>query len=360
MKSLYIHIPFCNNICSYCDFCKMFYEEKLVDKYLESLDKEIIQNYKMEELETIYIGGGTPSSLSIKQLNRLFEITNKLNIRQDNEFTMEFNIDDVCEEKLKFISKKGINRISIGIQTINSKFYKLLDRYNDYSVVREKINLCKKYFKNINIDLMYGFNNQTVDDLDVDIDFFLSLDVPHISIYSLILEEHTKLFIDKYLPIDDDLENNMYYHIIKRLKENGFKHYEISNFSKKEFCSKHNLSYWNNEHYYGFGLGASGYIYNIRYTNTKSLINYLKGNYMFDKEIIDKRLNMQYEMICGLRKTEGVSKKTFYDKFNVNIKDVFNINSLLSEGLLIENKDNIFIPEDKLYISNKILVSFLD
>ena len=360
MKNLYIHIPFCNKICSYCDFCKILYFNELVDKYLVSLQKEIQEKYNGEELETIYIGGGTPSSLSVLQLEKLFSITNKLNINDSSEFTIEFNIEDITQEKLLVIKNNKVNRISVGIQTINQKFYDLLGRNNKKEEVINKINLCKQYFENINIDLMYGFNNQTIEDLDKDIEFFLNLDIPHISTYSLILEEHTKLFIDNYKNIDEDIESNMYYHIIKRLKDNGFNHYEISNFSKEGYESNHNLCYWNNENYYGFGLGASGYIKDLRYTNTRSLNNYLKGNYIIENETLTKKDKMQYEMICGLRKISGISKKKFYEKHNCDVKEVFDIEKLIKNKDLIETEDRIFIPEEKLYISNQILVKFLD
>ena len=353
-------MPFCNKICSYCDFCKILYSSELVDKYLDSLQKEIEQKYNGEKLETIYIGGGTPSSLSVLQLEKLFSITNKLNICDYCEFTIEFNIEDITLEKLLLIKNNKVNRISIGIQTINQKFYDLIGRNNEEEIVINKINLCKQYFQNINIDLMYGFNTQTIDDLDKDIDFFLNLDVPHISTYSLILEEHTKLFIDNYKNIDEDIESNMYYHIIKRLKDNGFNHYEISNFSKEGYKSEHNLCYWNNENYYGFGLGASGYIDNLRYTNTRSLNNYLKGNYIIESETLTKEDKMQYEMICGLRKISGISKKRFYKKYNCDVKEVFDIEKLIKNKDLIEKEDRIFIPEEKLYVSNQILIKFLD
>ncbi len=183
IESLYLHIPFCKQICSYCDFCKMFYNEKFVDDYLNELENEISKRYKKEYLKTIYIGGGTPSSLSIRQLEKLFSITNKLNIKEKYEFTFECNISDIDKELLEILKNNKVNRISIGIETINEKFYKLLNRYNNKEEVINKIKLVKEYFDNINIDLMYAFPNETMEDLDNDLNFFKELDVPHISIY---------------------------------------------------------------------------------------------------------------------------------------------------------------------------------
>lgn len=359
MKSLYIHIPFCKSICSYCDFAKMFYNENLALSYLDELSNEVNNNYKQDMLETIYIGGGTPSILNKKELNKLFSITNKLNIEPNYEFTIEANIADINEEFLSLCKSNKVNRLSIGIETINDKFYKFLNRENNIEDIKNKIILAKKYFSNINIDLMYAFPNETMEDLKCDLDFFKSLDVEHISIYSLIIEENTKLYIDGIKPISEELDREMYYYIIDYLENIGYKHYEISNFSKEGLESRHNLNYWNNLNYYGFGLGASGYIENTRYTNTRGINSYLKGNYKIYEEKLDKNKMMEEELICGLRKMKGINEKTFEEKFGIDIRDVFNIDDLINKGLLIEEDNYIYIPKDKLYVSNNILLNFI-
>jgi len=358
-KSLYIHIPFCKHICSYCDFCKMYYNEELVDKYLESLDKELNSIYKEEELDTIYIGGGTPSSLSIKQLEKLFSILGKVKTSSNLEFTFEANINDINSDLLDALVKNKVNRISIGIETVNPKYLKLMERNHTKEEVEEKINLVKKYFFNINVDFMYGFNNQTIEELKGDLDFFKDLDVPHISIYSLILEPNTKLFINNMTPLDEEIESNMYFYIINYLKDLGYNHYEVSNFSKSGYESRHNLVYWNNEHYYGMGLGASGYIDNIRYTNTRSINKYLLGNYVLDKTIVNEQINMENEMILGLRKIEGVNKNDFFKKFGKSIEEVFDVDNLIKDKLLVDKDGYLFIPIDKMYLQNSILVNFI-
>lgn len=360
IQSVYIHIPFCKSICSYCDFCKMCYNEKMVDKYLNSLKYEIESSYKGDLINTIYIGGGTPSSLNRNQLEKLFMLTNRFNMNKELEFTIEANIGDIDEDFLDICKRNKINRLSIGIETINEKFYKFLNRYNDRKDIIEKINLCKKYFENINIDLMYAFPEQTLDDLKIDLDFFKELDVTHISIYSLIIEKNTKIYIDKIENIDEELESQMYYYIIDYLGNLGYKHYEISNFSKIGTESKHNLNYWNNNNYYGFGLGASGYIDNVRYSNTRSINNYIKHNFIYEKEELDEKTIMSEEIICGLRKREGISKSIFQKKYKIDIRDVFNIDKLVEKKLLIESSDRIYIPKDKLYIQNSILLYFVD
>ena len=353
VKSVYIHIPFCKHICSYCDFCKLYYNKKWTNDYLNALEKEIKEKYNGETIETIYIGGGTPSNLDINELKKLFSIVNifKTNLK---EFTFECNVEDINENLLKFLKTTKVNRISIGVQTFNKNHLNYLNRVNNIDII-EKINLVKKYYKNINIDLMYAFKNETLNDLNNDLETILKLDIKHISTYSLIIEENTMLRKEK--PIDEELDYEMYKLINEKLKK--YNHYEVSNFSKKGYESKHNLTYWNNEEYYGFGLGASGYINNIRYENTRNIKEYINNNYLLNENKLSVLEQMQNEMILGLRKLEGVNKQTFKQKYNKEIKEVFEIENLLKEKKLIETKEYIFINKDYIYLSNEILINFI-
>ena len=357
MKSVYIHIPFCKTICSYCDFCKMFYNEDLVNKYLLELEKEINKNYKGETLKTLYIGGGTPSSLNIKQLNKLLNIIKIFNLEENYEFTVECNIENITKEKLELLYKNKVNRLSIGIQTFNEKYLKFLNRNHMKEEIIEKINLAKTIgFKNINIDLIYAFPDETLEELESDINEFLKLDIEHISTYSLIIEPHTKLYIDKIENIDEDLDRKMYDLICKKL--NKYNHYEISNFGKEGYESIHNLTYWNNENYYGFGLGASGYINNIRYDNTKNINEYLKGNYIKNKEILSKNIEIENEFILGFRKIKGINIEKFNKKYD-NIFKYDVVNRLLKQNKLQKDEKNIFINTEYIYTSNNILIEFI-
>lgn len=360
IKGVYIHIPFCKNICSYCDFCKNLYNEDKVLNYLNVLEKEINDNYKNEDVKTLYIGGGTPSSLSIDALTKLFNILKNIKLCNNYEFTFECNYEDITTELLVLLKKNRVNRISIGLQTFNKKFENILNRKINKDKMIEKINLSKKYFDNINVDLMYGFNNETLEDLDRDLNEILKLDIEHISTYSLILEENTKLFIKGYESIDEDIESGMYYKIVSVLKKHGYNHYELSNFSKPDFESKHNLTYWNNENYYGFGAGASGFINKTRYDNTKSVPNYINGKTRIYEEKITRIQNIKDEVMLNLRKTLGINKKKFQDKYKIDIYDAFDINSLIKENLLIDALENIFIPEDKLFVSNYVILKLFD
>lgn len=358
IKSAYIHIPFCKSICSYCDFSKMYYNSNFVNSYLNALSNEIKEDYKGEILETIYIGGGTPSSLSIDELKHLFLITNTLNLSDNYEFTIECNIEDVTKEKLELFKNNKVNRISIGVQSFNNKILKYLNRKYDSEIILKKINLAKKYFDNINIDLIYAVNNETIDDLKKDLKMFLNIDIPHISCYSLIIEKNTILYNKNEEYISEDLDRLMYDTIEKTLSSN-YCHYEISNYAKKGFESKHNLCYWNNKEYYGFGLSAASYIENKRINNTRNLKKYIEFNRDKKEEILTKEDKIRYELILGFRKIEGINKKEFYNKYNIDIHDLYNINELLKKGYLNEDDEYIFIPKEYIYVSNDILINFI-
>lgn len=361
MKSVYIHIPFCSSICSYCDFSKFYYNEVWVNQYLEALNNEIDLNYKGEVLNTLYIGGGTPSCLNIEQLTKLFNIIKKFNLSTKVEFTFECNVENINKEKLEFLYKKGVNRLSIGVQTFNNDLLKILNRHHTKEEVIEKINLAKSIgFNNINVDLIYAIPKEDMNILKNDLDLFLSLNINHISTYSLIIEPNTKLYIDKFKNIDEDLDYEMYKYICTKLKKNGYNHYEISNFAKDGYESSHNLTYWNNEEYYGFGLGASGYVNGVRYDNTKNLNKYLNKNYIYESHELELKETIENEFILGLRKVKGINKKIFQDKYNINIKDINHVKKLITDGKLLEDEDNVYINPKYLYTSNDILIEFLN
>lgn len=358
IKSAYIHIPFCKSICSYCDFSKMYYNSNFVNSYLNALSNEIKEDYKGETLDTIYIGGGTPSALSIDELKHLFLITSTLKLSDNYEFTIECNIEDVTKEKLELFKNNKVNRISIGVQSFNNRILKYLNRKYDSEIILKKINLAKRYFNNINIDLIYAVNNETIDDLKKDLKKFLSIDIPHISCYSLIIEKNTILYNKNEEYISEDLDRLMYDTIEKTLSFN-YCHYEISNYAKKGFESKHNLCYWNNKEYYGFGLSAASFIENKRINNTRNLKKYIEFNRDKEEEILTKEDKIRYELILGFRKIEGINKKEFCNKYNIDIHDLYNINELLKKGYLSENDKYIFIPKEYIYVSNDILINFI-
>lgn len=359
MNSVYIHIPFCASICSYCDFSKLYYNSSFVEKYLNALEKEIKENYKGEIIKTLYIGGGTPSSLNINELKKLFNIIKIFKLSDNIEFTIEVNPENIDEQKLNLFKSNKVNRISMGIESINEKQIKYLNRHHTKDEVKEKYNLIKKYFNNINLDLIYAIPNETIKILEEDINFIISLNPTHISTYSLMINDNTILGIKKEKNISEDLDYEMYNYIINKLEKYNYNHYEISNFSKCGYESIHNKVYWENKEYYGFGLSASGYIKNTRYDNTKSFTNYVNGNYKLSCEELNKSDIISYGLILGLRLTKGININEFNEKYNTNLLELYNIKDLIKQGLLITESGYIKIPKDKLYIENSILINFV-
>lgn len=357
--SIYIHIPFCNSICTYCDFCKIFYNKKYINDYLNNLEQEIKVRYKSEIVNTIFIGGGTPSSLDDEELIRLMNIIEIFKLNDNYEFTVECNIESITENKLKIMKKYGVNRISIGVESFDNSIIKLLGRNHTKKDVYNKMEIVKRYFSNINIDLIYA----AYDDINIlksDIDCFLKLDIPHISTYSLIIEDNTMLKINGMKNIDEDIDYEMYKYIEDALEKNNYIHYEISNYAKNGYQSKHNLVYWNNEEYYGFGLSSTSYINNERITNTKNLRKYLNGEYLDTSVYEDKDIRMENEIMLGLRKLDGIDLDRFKEKFNVSLEDIYNIDNLISEGYLVKEDNYIKINKKYMYISNEIIVRILE
>lgn len=356
MRSVYIHIPFCSSICSYCDFCKMLYIEDWADKYLDALKEEILSIYEGEEILSIYIGGGTPSVLNKEQLIKLFDIINIFKYDKNKEFTFEVNVNDINEDLLSLLKNKGVNRLSIGIESFNKYKLKFLNRKHNKKDIVKAIKKIKEFgFDNFNIDLIYALPIETFNILKNDVKKILDLKPTHISTYSLIIEENTALKINNVKPIDEDLDYKMYKYICKKLKRRGYIHYEVSNFALLGFESIHNLNYWNNKEYYGFGLGAHGYISSVRYENTRSLNKYLNKEFKKNEIFISKKDDMENEVMLGLRKREGINIREFYDKFHVNIQEVFNLKDVIKNKLLILKENNLMVPESKIYVLNEIL-----
>lgn len=360
IKHCYIHIPFCDNICSYCDFCKMYYKEEIVDEYLESLEQEIKSIYQNEELETIYIGGGTPSSLTIKQLQKLFSILSIFKKSKNIEYTIEGNIESTTEEKLLLYKENGINRLSFGIESINQNNLEYLERSFSKEKTEKVLKTARRLgFQNINLDLIYAIPRESIEILKEDIKYVLSLKPEHISTYSLMIEDHTKLKIKNEKNMDEDLDEEMYQVICNVLKENDYIHYEISNFCKEDFQSRHNLCYWKNKEYYGFGLGASSYQNEKRITNTRSLKDYKSKKYQKDIEIVSIKDKIEYQILLNLRTKEGINLSLFKKEYNKELKEIYHYQKLLEGKYLEELENHLFIPENKWYISNEIIVRLL-
>lgn len=354
MIGVYIHIPFCKSICSYCDFCKIIYNKKYVEKYLDELEREIKKRYTGEVVKTIYIGGGTPSALDVWELKRLFSILKIFKLDRDNEYTIEANIENIEIEKVELFKDNGVNRISLGVESFSEDIQKILGRKHNEEMIFNNIDLVKKYFKNINIDLIYGVVDDT-SKFKMDIEKFLKLDIPHLSCYSLILEENTKLYIDKYKYIDEDIDYEMFNYANKILNSHKYSHYEISNYAKEGYESIHNKNYWLNGEYYGFGLGAVSYINNHRISNTKNMTKYLDGNYIESDIFEDIDVRKENDLILGLRLIEGISVDVFNQKYNDNLLEKDIIKELIMDGYLEVFSGNIRCNYKYIYLLNNIL-----
>lgn len=371
---IYIHIPFCKKKCKYCDFISFCYDKEDGKKYFEALEKEI-RNCKInKKVSTIYIGGGTPSLVEAKYICRILEeIKNKFEIEEDAEITIEVNPGTVDEQKLSDYKNIGINRLSIGLQSTQNRILELIGRIHNFEKFKETYEFAKKIgFTNINVDLMLAIPTQTEEELIDSVNEIIKLDPNHISIYSLILEEGTELerlvSSQELELLDEKIERAMYWKTKTIFEKNGYKQYEISNFSKKGFESKHNLDCWNQEEYIGFGLAAHSYIDNKRFSNTNNFEEYVKNiqNNEFEKnieihEVQDREVKAKEFMMIGLRKIEGISISEFERRFRVNplFYFRFEIEKLTNEGLIEVDLDNIKLTKKGLDLANLVFEEFV-
>ncbi len=357
--SCYIHIPFCDNLCYYCDFCKVINYKKFVYPYLDNLSKEIIDNYKGEKLKTLYVGGGTPSALNLDELSYFLDIIGKFKLDNLCEITFEMNVESTTKEKLILLKEFGVNRLSFGVQTFNDKILKDINRCHSSSDALYIVNLAKEIgFDNINVDLMFNLPNQTDNTLRGDLNFIKGLNIEHVSIYGLILEEKS-VFYARGIDIDYEHYDSRYLKIKKILEDLGYILYETSNFCKDGCESKHNMIYWNCERYYGFGLGAHSYISDTRFENISSITKYLQGERVNKKEVLDKRASMQEFMFLGLRKIEGVKVDDFKSRFNENVFEIFDFLKIDRELLYYDNRI-IKLTTKGLIYANEVMMHFVD
>lgn len=363
MYGLYIHIPFCIKKCNYCDFISYCNCDELFDSYIDCLLKEAKQ-YKSITFDTVFIGGGTPTILNEAQLFKLLSgISDILSVKSDAEFSIEANPKTLTPEKLKVLKENGVNRISIGVQSFLDDELAFLGRIHSSDDAVNTIELAKKYFDNVNIDIMLNLPNQTLEIALKTLKQATALSPSHISCYSLILEEGTKLYTDYEkglfsLP-DEEQDRNNFSDVCNFLAECGYNRYEISNFSKPGFECKHNLKYWNCDEYVGLGVAAHSYLDNSRFYNTSDISSYLSGDILDEKIMLSSFDKMSEFMIMGLRKTNGISISDFKNRFNKDVFSEFNINKFLNSGLLIKNSDRLFLSARGLDISNSILCEFV-
>lgn len=360
-KNVYIHIPFCRSKCRYCSFVS-FPKLELKEQYLNALIEEIKIHYKNEKLDTLYFGGGTPSLLTSKEFQ---EIISLFNITSGTEITAELNPETVTLNYLQNLKKNGINRLSFGCQTFNDKILKLIGRRHSAQDVENSLSFALEAgFENINIDFIYGLPEQNIKDFENDLEHAVNLDIKHISLYGLKIDENC--YFAKHPPKDlpdDDLQVDMYLKAIEILSENNFSHYEISNFAKQGFESKHNLNYWDNNTYYGFGAAAHGYENGTRYFNTSDLKEYI-NNPLTHKHshILTIQEQLEEEIFLGFRKMEGINIEKINKKFGIDFlkKYAHIINKYVSYKYLKETNNGFTLTNTGIPVSNTILSEFLE
>ncbi len=385
---IYIHIPFCKSKCSYCDFISYPNNVDKVEMYFNALEKEL-ESYNLEKynITTIYIGGGTPSYVEAKYISKILNkvkiiLANNLTSWENIEKTIEVNPGTINEEKLLMYKNAGVNRLSIGLQSTNDKLLKQIGRIHNYIDFINTYEITKKVgFKNINVDLMLGLPNQTIQDLKESLEEIIKLNPNHVSVYSLIIEEGTK--IEKQISSgelkmpDDELERQMYWYVKNTLELNGYKHYEISNFAKNGYESKHNLNCWEQKEYVGLGVAAHSYINDTRYSNTENLEKYIDTNFNADiwsnqDELLKNNIRTIEEiqsfddkknefMLLGFRKIEGVNITKFKEKFVDNPIFIYRdkLKKLVDQGLIEIDLNNIKLTSKGIDLANIVFQEFV-
>ncbi|MCI8272581.1 MAG: oxygen-independent coproporphyrinogen III oxidase [Clostridia bacterium] len=357
---IYVHIPFCKKKCDYCDFISYCNKDNLIEPYIEAVKKEIQMQKTKSQITTIYIGGGTPSYIESKYIEEIIEEIKKKNLLPNAEITIEVNPETVTKEKLRHYKKCGINRISIGLQTTKDELLKKIGRIHNYEKFIETYkNARKEGFKNINVDLILGLPTQRIKDLKDSLQEIIELKPEHISVYSLIVEEGTpianKIGQGKMQLPEEELERNMYWYVKNTLELNNYIHYEISNFAKKGYESKHNMNCWNQQEYIGIGVAAHSYRDITRYSNIEKIDEYIKnvqkGNLERNRIIheIQKEDDTKKEfMILGLREIEGIKINEFKNRFGDNPIYLYRneLNKLVKENL-------VYIDDNIIKLTNK-------
>ena len=360
-KHLYLHVPFCRTICSYCDFCHVGYQETLANQWLDAIKADIQNCHINENLRTIYIGGGTPTALSSSQLDQLLSLLDPYT-RMVQEYTIEINPETFDEDKAKILQKHGVNRASIGFQTSDEKLLQMMNRHHRLEDVAETMRLLRKYgIDNISLDLMYSLPTQTMESLEKSVQDAIALEPTHLSLYSLTIEPNTVFAKKGYEHLEDDIEADMYEWICKILPQYGYQQYEISNFAKAGMISQHNCAYWNYQDFYGIGCGASGLEGSTRYDIPKNVRKYIEDPSIKDTIELTTQEQMFEAVMMGLRLKEGMYIQLFEERFHTSVLEVYSIQikKLCNEGKLILEGNRLRCSEEGFEILNSILLEFM-
>ena len=361
INSLYIHIPFCSHICDYCDFPKLQYFRNFASQYLEILKQEIDSLNINKGLKTIYVGGGTPTALEDDLFLRLLKIIKPYSMGV-KEYTFEANPESLSLDKLQMLKSFGVNRLSIGVETTDDEILRKINRHHQFSDVQIAIRNARKMgFDNINVDLIIGLPHVKKGQFIKDLDNILALGVDHISCYSLTVHPNTMFFLKEIPEPKEEFARSLYDIAEEKLKENGFIHYEISNWAKAGKESEHNFTYWKDEPYYGVGLGAAGYIGDTRYVNTRNLTKYLNGNYVEEKETVRIEDDLTYFIMLNLRTNRGIIFSEFKDRFKEDFLEKYKeiVDEFVSQKLLVINKDRVYPTYEGMMVLDQMIMEFI-
>ena len=375
---IYIHIPFCRAKCKYCAFNSIVAQDEIIDEYVKALCNEIESSSQNQTINTIYFGGGTPSILTIRQLSKIFDTLNKhYDLSHCREFTIEANPGTVNKYYLNELREIGINRLSLGIQSFDDNLLHILGRIHNSEEAIDTVKTAVSIFDNVSIDLMYDLPEQTAEILQNTLNTAMALNVQHISIYGLEVEEGTEFGrlqnLDRLKLPNDDESEKMYELITKELPQHGFQRYEISNFAIEGFESRHNLGYWSDAEYLGLGAGAHSYIqmpreypFGVRLSNISNIREYIDGiknglNIKEIEEILTQKTAMEEFCFLALRKAEGIDVKRFKTKFGLDISSVYAevIEKLKREGLIDVSDEYIKLNERGMKYGNYAFAEFL-
>lgn len=358
IPSLYVHIPFCEHLCAYCDFAKVIYKEDWSESYLASLFKELASKHP-SSFQTIYVGGGTPSLLPPSQLEKLLQRLAPY-LEEGGEFTLEGNPESLSKDKLLLMRKYGVNRLSIGVQSSSSRLLALMERHHSFAEAKQVVEEAQKVgFSSINCDLIYGLPSESLSEAKEDAQAFVRLKTNHLSAYSLSVNPGTSFYNKGYREMDEDKAADMYEAILSIFRQAGFDRYEVSNFAKDGKQCRHNLTYWHDEEYMAVGLGASGYQRKTRYRNTRSLKKYLEGHYEEEREEVTLKDDLEYYFLTNLRLEKGFSLASFSKRFSFPFLSKYGekVTELEKEGLLKVDDVSVKATDKGILLLDKILLS---
>ncbi len=358
---IYIHVPFCVRKCHYCAFNSKVGGAAERAAYVEALIREINLRGDGSTVETIYMGGGTPTTLELEQLERIIcAVAENFNVSTCAEVTIEANPGTVDTAYLRGLRALGVNRLSLGVQSFDDGLLKTLGRVHDSKTAIETVEAAKNFFDNVSTDLMYGLPGQTLENVRRDLEQVKALDVAHVSMYGLEVEEGTR-FYDMGVTIDENLCADMYDLITTTLPAQGYRRYEISNFAKAGFESRHNVGYWTGKLYWGLGAGAHGFDGKLRTSNVRDVAAYISGAAPVLEEVVTRQAAMEEFCFLGLRMTDGISAQVFHKKFGASIFDVFGdvIDKNQRLGLLEVDGDRIRLTARGMALGNAVFADFL-